>query len=207
MQTPPEIAFQHFKPSDALRAEVARQVARLEKFSGRITSCRLTVSKGARRQQGDLFDVALRVAMPGHKDVVVDRSHGDVPEHEHAAVAIRDAFDAAIRQIEDAMRDLRGEVKAHETQAQGKVMRFLAGEDCGFIETRDGREIYFHRNLVVDGDFDRLEIGAEVLFDEEAGANGAQARTVRVWPASIACPDERGRRGTDDIVIRRLPGS
>jgi ribosome-associated translation inhibitor RaiA len=119
MQTSPEIAFHRFEPSDALRTEIARQVARLEKFSERITSCRLTVSKGARRQHGDLFEVALRVAMPGHKDVVVDRTHGDAPEHEHAAVAVRDAFDAAIRQIEDAMRDLRGEVKQHAAPAQG----------------------------------------------------------------------------------------
>lgn len=180
MQTPPEIAFHHFEPSDALHAEVAKQLARLEKFSERITSCRLTVGKSARRQQGDLFEVALRVAMPGHKDVVVDRSHGDAPEHEHAAVAVRDAFDAAIRQIEDAMRDLRGEVKQHAAPAQGKVTRFLAGEDCGFIETRDGREIYFHRHSVADGAFDRLEVGSEVRFEEEAGAKGAQAKTVHV---------------------------
>ncbi|WP_298423153.1 HPF/RaiA family ribosome-associated protein [Rhodoblastus sp.] len=180
MQTPPEIAFHHFEPSDALRAEVGRQVARLERFSDRITSCRLTVSKTARHQQGDLFQVALRVAMPGHKDVVVDRSHGDEPEHEHAAVAIRDAFDAAVRQIEDAMRDLRDEVKQHAAPMHGKVARFLAGEDCGFIETPDGREIYFHRNSVVEGDFDKLKTGAEVRFVEENGAKGPQASTVRV---------------------------
>ncbi len=180
MQTPPEIAFHQFEPTEAVRAEVARQVERLERFSDRITSCRLKVSKTARRQQGDLFQVALRVAMPGHKDVVVDRAHGDSPEHEHAVVAIRDAFDAAVRQIEDAMRDLRGEVKAHGAPAHGKVARFLAGEDCGFIETPDGREVYFHRNSVVDGDFDKLETGAEVRFVEELGEKGAQASAVHV---------------------------
>ncbi len=180
MQTPPEIAFHQFEPSDALRAEIAKQVARLERFSDRITSCRLAVTKTARHQRGDLFQVALRVAMPGHKDVVVDRAHGDAPEHEHALVAVRDAFDAAIRQIEDAMRDLRDEVKQHEAPAHGKVARFLAAEDCGFIETPDGREIYFHRNAVVDGDFDKLETGAEVRFVEEVGEKGAQASTVHV---------------------------
>lgn len=180
MQTPPEIAFHHFEPTAAVRAEVAKQVERLERFSDRITSCRLTVGKNARHQQGDLFRVALRIAMPGRKDVVVARVHGDAPEHEHALVAIRDAFDAAIRQIEDAMRDLRGEVKAHGAPAHGKVARFLAGEDCGFIETPDGREVYFHRNSVVDGDFDKLETGAEVRFVEELGEKGAQASAVHV---------------------------
>lgn len=78
------------------------------------------------------------------------------------------------------MRHLRGEVKAHDAPAHGKVVRFLAGEDCGFIEAPDGREIYFHRNSVVDGDFDKLETGDEVRFVEEAGEKGAQASAVHV---------------------------
>ena len=60
------------------------------------------------------------------------------------------------------------------------MARFLAGEDCGFIETPDGREIYFHRNSVLDGDFDRLTVGSEVRFVEEPGEKGAQATTVRM---------------------------
>lgn len=180
MQTPPEIAFHHSEPSDAVREAVAVQAQRLEKFSDRITSCHVAISKAARHQTGELSRVSLRVSMPGHKDVVVDRAHGDEPEREHAVVAVRDAFDAAIRQIEDAMRDLRGEVKRHETPAHGRVSRFLAGEDCGFIETPDGREIYFHRNSVVDGGFDTLETGSEVRFVEEQGEKGAQASSVHV---------------------------
>jgi cold shock CspA family protein len=46
------------------------------------------------------------------------------------------------------------------------------------IMTPEGREIYFHRNSVIDGDFDSLEIGSEVRFNEEAGDEGPQASTV-----------------------------
>ena len=60
------------------------------------------------------------------------------------------------------------------------MTKFLAGEDCGFIETADGREIYFHRNAVLDGAFDRLSVGSEVRFIEEQGDKGAQASTVRL---------------------------
>lgn len=181
MQTPAEIAFQNCEPTQALRDEIVRQTERLEKFSARITSCHVLVSKSAaRHKKGDLFLVDLRIAMPGHKDVIVDRTHGDVPEHEHALVAVRDAFDAAIRQIEDVVRDLRDEVKQHAKPEHGRVARFLAGEDCGFIETAEGREIYFHRNAVLEGDFDRLAVGSEVRFVEEAGEKGAQASTVRL---------------------------
>jgi cold shock CspA family protein len=117
--------------------------------------------------------------MPGHKDVIVDKRHDDAPEHEYPLVAIRAAFDAAVRQIEDAERDLRGQVKAHSSESHGRVARFLAGENCGFIETADGREIYFHRNSVLDGAFDHLSVGSEVRFVEEVGEKGAQASTVR----------------------------
>ena len=145
MQTPVEIAFHHCEPSDSLRAEIDRQARRLEKFSSRLTSCHVAITKTARHRKGDLFQVDVRVAMPGHKDVIVNAAHGDAPEHEHAVVAVRDAFDAAVRQIENPMRDLRGETKQHAEADHGRVARFLAGEDCGFIETSDGREIFFHR--------------------------------------------------------------
>jgi cold shock CspA family protein len=178
MQTPVEIAFHACEPSDALRAEIDRQARRLEKFSSRLTSCHVAVTKSARHKHGDLFQVDVRIAMPGHKDVIVNAAHGDAPEHEHAMVAVRDAFDAAVRQIEDAMRDLRGETKQHAEADHGRVARFLAGEDCGFIETPDGREVFFHRNAVGEGGFDDLKVGGEVRFVEEAGEKGPQASTV-----------------------------
>jgi cold shock CspA family protein len=182
MQEPIEIAFQHCEPSEEIRSEINRQAQRLERFSDRITSCRVVVSgPQTRHRHGDLFQVDIRIAMPGHKDVMVGKTHGDAPEHEHVLVAIHHAFDAAVRQIEDAARDLRGQVKIHAPpEDHGRVTKFLAGEDCGFIETADGREIYFHRNAVLDGAFDRLTVGAEVRFFEEQGDKGAQASTVRL---------------------------
>jgi ribosomal subunit interface protein len=181
MQVPLDISFQNMDVSEALRAEVERQAQRLEKFHDRITSCHVTVAApGTRHRQGDLFEVAIRIAMPQHKDIIVNKTHSDVPEHEHLAVAIKDAFALAQRQIEDAVRKMRGDVKPHEPEDHGRVSKFLAGEDCGFIETSDGREIFFHRNSVLDGAFDRLEVGSQVRFVEEPGEKGAQASTVRV---------------------------
>ena len=66
-----------------------------------------------RHRQGELFKIDIRIAMPEHHDVIVTRTHGDAPEREHALVAIREAFDAAVRQIEDVARDMRGQVKEH----------------------------------------------------------------------------------------------
>lgn len=181
MQVPAEIAFQNCEPSEALRAEIARQVERLERFSDRITSCRVVViGPETRHRHGDVYRIQLRIAMPGHKDIIVDKMRGDEPENEHLLVAVRNAFTLAQRQIEDAERKMRGDVKTHAPESHGKVARFIAGEDYGFIETPDGREVYFHRNAVVGGGYDRLAVGSEVRFFEEEGEKGAQASTVHV---------------------------
>ena len=180
MQVPTEIVFQNCEPSDSLRAEIERQVERLEKFSGRITSCRVVVrAPETRHRHGDAYRIQLRIALPSNKEVVVDRTHGDEPENEHALVAISKAFAAAQRQIEDAMREMRGDIKEHLTPDHGRVARFVVGEDYGFIETADGRELYFHRNAVLNNAFKSLAVGEEVRFVESEGEKGPQASSVR----------------------------
>jgi cold shock CspA family protein/ribosome-associated translation inhibitor RaiA len=180
MHVPLEIAFKNSEPSEAIKAEIERQARRLEKFSSRITSCHVTViGPNQHHRHGVPFKIDIYIAMPEHKDIVVDKTHGDIEEHEHVMVAIRDAFAAAQRQIEDAVREMRGEVKPHEHEGHGRVTKFLAEQDCGFIETPDGREIYFHRNSVLDSAFDHLKVGSEVRFVAEVGEKGAQATTVR----------------------------
>jgi cold shock CspA family protein len=162
-----------------MRAEIAVQIRRLEKFSPSITSCRVVVTgPQTRHRSGDPLQIRLFIAMPEHRNVVVDRSHGG--EREHALVVIREDFDAAVRQIEDAQCEMRGQIKDHVAESHGRVTKFLAGENCGFIETPDGREVYFHRNAVLNGAFDHLSVGAEVRFVEEQGAKGVQASTVRL---------------------------
>ena len=53
-------------------------------------------------------------------------------------------------------------------------------EDFGRILTPDGREIYFHRNSLLNGNFDKLEVGDEVRFSEEMGDQGPHASTVHL---------------------------
>jgi cold shock CspA family protein len=62
----------------------------------------------------------------------------------------------------------------------GRVARIDASGEFGFIETADGREIYFHRNSVLNKAFSRLKPGTAVSFAEEEGEKGPQASTVRL---------------------------
>lgn len=89
-----QITVREMPHSDALEAEIRRKVAGLERVHPRITTIRATVAAPHQHhQQGNLFTVKLELAVPG-KDIVVNRDHA-----EDVYVALRDAFQAARRQL------------------------------------------------------------------------------------------------------------
>lgn len=181
METPLEISFRNLDSSPAIEARIREKVAKLEEYFGRIVSCRVVVEAEHRRHhKGNLYNVRIVLGMPG-EDIVVNRSGPRDHAHEDVQVALRDAFDAARRQLEERAEKLRGEVKAHEPPLTGKVLRIFPEQDYGFVETSDGREVYFHRNSVVEGSFDDLEPGSEVRLVLAYGESphGPQASTVK----------------------------
>lgn len=180
MQVPLQITFRHMDSSPALEARIRQRAEELEQFSDRITSCHVTVTAQNRRhQQGNLFEVRVDLVMPG-LEVVIGRERGLNHAHEDAHVAVRDAFDALRRRLQDHVRNRRSEVKLHAVPDHGRVSRLLPDRDGGFITTAAGEEIYFHRNSVIGNGFDALEVGAEVRFVARDGesAGGPQASTV-----------------------------
>jgi ribosomal subunit interface protein len=181
MQTPLEIRFHQMDPSAALEARIREKAARLERFADRISSCRVVVEQEHRQHtKGNLFRVKIDIGVPG-REIVVDRKGPKDHAHEDVYVALRDAFAAATRQLEDWVRARRGQTKTHEAPAHGRVHMIDLGADFGFISSVDGQEIYFHRNSVVNGGFDQLEVGSEVRFviAEGEGVEGSQASTVQ----------------------------
>jgi len=73
---------------------------------------------------------------------------------------------------------MRGKVKHHEVAPTAIVKKIKTEEGYGFLESADGREIYFHRNSVQDPGFDSLKLGMCVSFAEEEGEDGPQASRV-----------------------------
>ncbi|HUL41579.1 MAG TPA: HPF/RaiA family ribosome-associated protein [Burkholderiales bacterium] len=175
MQVPLQITFRNFQHSDAVETRIREKAAKLEEFHPRIISCRVVVEERDRHHhQGKQFNVRLDIRVPGH-ELAIDRDH-----HEDIYVAVRDAFDAAARKLEDVVRVQRGVVKAHVMPQHGKVVRLFLEEGYGFIETADGRELYFSRDNVVEPSFDQLEIGIAVQFIEESAGQGQQAKRITV---------------------------
>ena len=109
MQSPLQITIRDMEHSDALETHIRDKVAKLDEFSSHIVSCRVVVEIPHKHQhQGKQFNVRIDIGVPG-SEIVVNRDHA-----EDVYIALRDAFDAAKRQLEDYARKIRGDVKTHE---------------------------------------------------------------------------------------------
>jgi len=180
MQLPLQITFRNMEPSEAIEAKIRERSERLDRVYERITSCRVVVEAPHRHHhQGNLVHLRIDLKVP-NGELVVNREPDQHHAHEDAYVAVRDAFDAMQRQLEDFARRQRADVKLHEPPALGRVASLFPEDGYGFISTGDGREIYFHKNSVVDDSFAQLSIGSGVRFVETMGEKGPQATTVHV---------------------------
>lgn len=174
-----KIQFLDFADSESVRSAVESHAEALEKSSDRIMSCHVLISKPHRKlHQGGLYHIKLRLHMPGTQ-IVVDKESGLNHAHEDIYVAIRDAFLAARRKVEDYARVQSGNIKLKNGPQHARIVRIFYGEGYGFMRSEDQREIYFHRNSVINEDFENLNVGQEVRFSEEMGENGPQATSVR----------------------------
>jgi len=180
MQIPLLITYRDMEPSEAIDIKIREKAQKLETFAEHITSCRVIVEAPHKHQhKGKIYVVKIDVTLPG-EEIVASRDPGKNHAHEDVYVALRDAFSAVRRQLEDYVRRRRNKVKTHEIESHGQIIQLFPFEDYGVIKTSDDREIYFHRNSVINADFDKLETGTSVHFVEEMGENGPQASTVHV---------------------------
>lgn len=171
MKTALQVVFRDIPPSPAIEAEIRRRAAKLEQAAD-LMSCRVTLcSSGRHKHQGVMREVHVDLKLPG-TEIAVTRHHA-----EDLYVAMRDAFDAVRRQVDEYRRRIQGEVKTHAMPLRGRVVR-LSGDGFGFIEDGDGREYYFARENVAGPEFDALAVGDEVQFLEAAGGDGPQAKRV-----------------------------
>lgn len=175
MRTPLQITFHGLERSDAVEAAVRQKAEHLERFAADVMSCRVVVDLLQKhKHQGRPFGVRIDLTLPG-RELVVDRV-----ENEDVYVALRDAFDDMKRQLEEAVRQRRGDEKQHPRELHGEVARLVDDGGFGFIRTPDGEEYYFGRDNLASGQFETLEVGTPVQFIADVGAQGPQAHRVSV---------------------------
>jgi cold shock CspA family protein len=168
--------------SPAIEARLRREALKLGKLHLRIVDCRAQVAAPHRHhRKGKLYTVRLQIFFPGGS-LWVNRGSALHHAHEDVYVAIRDAFAAANRRLQDKAGRRSGKVKHHEAAPHGVVSRLFPRKGYGFIKTPAGEEIYFHRNAVVGNAFARLKEGAEIRFAAAQGESdkGPQATTVKL---------------------------
>lgn len=106
MEVPLRIAFRNLDPSAAIKEEITRRVADLERYFNRITACSVVIEvphKHQRQGQGRVFAVHIDLKVPD-RDIVVRREPSAHHPHEELLVAVHDAFDTAQRQLQDYVR-------------------------------------------------------------------------------------------------------
>jgi ribosomal subunit interface protein len=112
MAIPVHITFRGMGSTPAIDEYVRRRATKLETFSDRVTHCRVTLEAPTHHHRhGAAFGVRVEVSAPG-ADLVAGHTPNDVQHHDLYA-AIDDAFDRAVRMLQDHVRRQRGEIKHH----------------------------------------------------------------------------------------------
>lgn len=188
MQVPLEIAFHNVERSDWAEEEIRNHVARLEDIYKRLTSCRVRVDQRATNAHQTIPPVVrIEIGLPGRKDIVVAHEPERLqrkyqrPDLHHA---INEAFRIAERQLSEYKERLADRTAAitHEAANEflGQVAEIVPEKDHGFLMTKEGGLLYFHRNALLTGDFDRLRRGDAVTYVEDVGDTGPIATKIRV---------------------------
>ncbi|MCB0342420.1 MAG: ribosome-associated translation inhibitor RaiA [Pseudobdellovibrionaceae bacterium] len=104
---PLTVTFPDFDPSDAVRAAIEEKAEKLQNHFENITSCKVTVaSPHHHHQKGHSFHIQIVLHVPG-QELVVSKEPEKNEAHTDVYVAIRDAFKAAERQLDDYARKLK----------------------------------------------------------------------------------------------------
>lgn len=181
MQVPLQITFRNMESSAAVEADIRKRVDKLNRHHSDIISCRVVVEAPLQHQQkGGLFNARINITCPEGKLEINREPAAQHHAHEDLYVVLRDAFKAADRKLDSHRSRRKGQVKFHEDALHGKISYLAPMEDYGLITTSDDREIYFHRNSILNADLDSLDIGTAVRFREEEGRKGPQASSVKV---------------------------
>src|SRR5918912_1566312 len=141
MQVPVEIAFHNMESSPWAEQEIRKRINKLEKIYDRLISCRVRVDQRTKTGGGTIPPVVrIEMGIPGRKDLVVAHEP-DRLQRRYQTPDLHNAINEAFR------------------IAEGQVAEMHPEQDFGFLLTKEGGLLYFHRNSLLSGDFDKLAQG------------------------------------------------
>ncbi len=170
---PIQITIRHVVVSPALERTIRKRAEKLSRFYRRIISCHIVIEVAQNhKHQGKLFNVRIDLSVPKKELVVTHKYNQDIH------IAVRAAFEAIERQLEEHARKRHGRIKTHQGVMRGHVARILLAEGYGFIKGIDGNEYYFSITNVHYPQFEQLTIGDAVEYFMEEVSEGRQAHHV-----------------------------
>ena len=102
MRTPVEIHFHGIEKSAAIEARVREKVSKLDKHFGRMTRCRVVLEAPHRNpQKAKVYRIKIEISLPRRGPIVVRHERAGAHANEELPLAIRDAFEAALRKVDD----------------------------------------------------------------------------------------------------------
>jgi ribosome-associated translation inhibitor RaiA/cold shock CspA family protein len=188
MQKPVEISFHNLEPSKQAEAAIREHVGRLERMYERMTACRVRVDQRNQNRTHSIPPVVhIEISVPGRKEIVVAHEPAHL-QRKFQAPDLHNAINEAFRIAEHRLSKFKEKLTDHGEQAtheaanefRGQVAELTPEKDCGFLMTKEGSLLYFHRNSLLNGDFDSLRRGDDVTYVETMGDTGPIARKVRV---------------------------
>ena len=96
-----EVHFHGIEKSEAIEERVREKVAKLRKHFSRMSSCRVAIEVPQRTaDKPKVYQIKIEISVPRRAPVVV--SHERIGSHanEELPLAIRDAFEAALRKVD-----------------------------------------------------------------------------------------------------------
>lgn len=168
---PVQITTRDLPVSNSLESHIREKSAKLKRYHDNITSCRVVVEFAQKhKHRGKLYNVRIDVIVPGKEMVVTRKSNEDV------YVALRDAFNALFRQLDNYSHKRHGRVKSRPEIMHGHIVNLMKEDGYGFIEGTDGVRYYFNfTNTMSQNDFTKMTIGDAVEYTPEPINDGWHA--------------------------------
>jgi ribosome-associated translation inhibitor RaiA len=121
MHTDPEIHFHGIDKSEAIEERVREKVAKLERRFGRMSRCRVVLEAPHRSpQKPKVYQIKIEISLPRRKPIVVSHERAGSHAHEELALAIRDAFEAVLRRLDEVSSKIAARTKLERGRRRPK---------------------------------------------------------------------------------------
>jgi ribosome-associated translation inhibitor RaiA len=96
-----EVHFHGIESSEAVERRVRDKVAKLRKHFSRMTSCRVGIEVPQRKaDKPKVYRIKIEISVPRRAPIVVSHERIGSRANEELPLAIRDAFEAALRKVD-----------------------------------------------------------------------------------------------------------